>query len=90
MVRTQIQLTEDQAEALKRKAKEQDVSIAELIRRSIDLYIRSEKWPVSEEERREQMLSIIGMGRSGLTDLSTNHDYYLTEAYAETGNESAG
>jgi hypothetical protein len=39
MVRTQIQLTEGQAKTLKRLAKKQQRSVAELIRRSIDLYL---------------------------------------------------
>jgi len=41
MIRTQIQLTEEQSAMLKQLSGKQGVSVAELIRRSIDHYIRS-------------------------------------------------
>jgi len=81
MVRTQIQLTERQAQALKKLAAEQDVSVAELIRRSIDALIESSDGR-SEEERWARALSVSGMFRSGYSDLSVNHDKYLAEDFA--------
>ena len=42
MVRTQIQLTDDQVSALRAMAAARHVSIAELIRRSVDLLVESE------------------------------------------------
>jgi len=80
MVRTQIQLTEEQIEALKRLASKKHVSIAELIRQGVDTLIRS-TGTVSPEERRKRAIAVAGRFRSGLKDLSAKHDDYLKEAY---------
>lgn len=79
MVRTQIQLTERQTRRLKALAKEQGVSMAELIRRSVDKLLESPEI-VDWEESKRRALSIIGLV-SDVPDLSTNHDEYLAEAY---------
>ncbi len=80
MIRTQIQLTEPQAQNLKRLAAEEGVSMAELIRRSVDQLLSSS----SENElvTREKALALIGRWRSD-RDLSEAHDDYLAEAFAE-------
>jgi hypothetical protein len=84
MIRTQIQLTEGQSSHLREIALAENVSIAELIRRSVDTYLQNYTDP-SFEERKRNALSIIGIADSGLGDLSANHDVYLTEAYEEVG-----
>ena len=84
MIRTQIQLTEEQSKSLKNLAEKKNVSVAELIRRSVDSYLE-ERHVITEEERRQRLLSVIGIGRSGVTDLAENHDKYLLENYAEVG-----
>lgn len=84
MVRTQIQLTEEQLRTLKRLAEKESVSMAELIRRSVDYYIATtSESPV--EERKQRLLSVIGIGSSGISDIGVNHDKYLAEIYAEVG-----
>jgi hypothetical protein len=82
MVRTQIQLTEKQSENLRRLAEIDNVSLAEVIRRSVDNYIEARQ-DVSREERKRRLLSVVGIGDSGVSDLGVNHDKYLTEIYAE-------
>jgi hypothetical protein len=82
MVRTQIQLTEGQAKALKKLASSRHLSIAELIRQAVDAMIRS-NIVVDAEERRKRALDAAGRFRSGLRDLSTEHDKYLEEAFSE-------
>jgi len=84
MVRTQIQITEEQAQALKEIARERGISMAELIRQSIDGFIRARNQPTLEERRR-RALSIIGIASSGVSDLATEHDRYLAEAYGDFG-----
>ena len=84
MIRTQIQLTEEQSRVLKAMALEENVSVAELIRRSIDRYIRSANRPTLDEKRR-RALAVVGKFSSDVTDLSTNHDHYLAEAYGDFG-----
>jgi len=80
MVRTQIQLTEEQSQALKRIAASEGKSIAELIRRSIDVMLRS-KSMISEDEKRQRAIAAAGKFSSEDVDLSTEHDRYLSEAY---------
>jgi Ribbon-helix-helix domain len=81
MVRTQIQLTQEQADALRTIAAAQGISMAELIRKGVD-YILAKQPIISIEERRRRAIAAAGSFRSDVTDASTNHDYYLAEAYA--------
>jgi hypothetical protein len=80
MVRTQIQLTEDQAKALKKIALSRHLSMAELIRKAVDTIIRSSVL-VDGEERHKRAMAIVGKFGSGKRDISKKHDLYLTEAY---------
>ena len=84
MVRTQIQLTEAQAQELKSISKIENVSIAELIRRSVDYYLEKRCEP-SWEERKKNAMDVIGKYASGFTDTSINHDKYLDEIYGDFG-----
>jgi metal-responsive CopG/Arc/MetJ family transcriptional regulator len=84
MIRTQIQLTEEQSQTLKEMAQERGVSMAELIRQSIDNFIRARN-QLTLEEKRRRALSIVGIASSGVTDLGVNHDDYLAEAYGDFG-----
>jgi hypothetical protein len=84
MIRTQVQLTEAQMRELKRVAKNEDVSVAELVRRGVDLYLRQCEGP-SEDELWERSFKAIGRfsDREGATDVAENHDRYLDEIYGE-------
>jgi hypothetical protein len=83
MVRTQIQLTEEQSRALKRIALERGVSMAELIRQSVDQFMGS-RGEFTPEQIRKRALSVIGIGSSGVTDLGQEHDHYLDEAFGDS------
>jgi predicted phage gp36 major capsid-like protein len=80
MVRTQVQLTEEQMRMLKRLAAERGVSVAELVRQSVDLFARS-AGAVDDQEQRRRALAIAGRFRSGRKDSAAEHDRYLHEAY---------
>lgn len=80
MIRTQIQLTEDQAKALKKIAQSRHLSVAELIRKAVDTVIKSNT-VVNAEERHKRAMEIVGKFSSGKRDVSKKHDLYLTEAY---------
>jgi predicted DNA-binding ribbon-helix-helix protein len=80
MVRTQIQLTEDQAKALKKIAQSRHLSVAELIRKAVDMVIKSNT-VVNAEERHKRAMEIVGKFSSGKRDVSKKHDLYLTEVY---------
>ncbi len=81
MIRTQIQITKLQAEALRRIARARGCSQAELVRHGVDLIIASDA-TVSPKELRERAAAISGKYRSGRKDLSKRHDEHLAEAYA--------
>lgn len=80
MVRTQIQLTEDQAKALKKIAQSRHLSVAELIRKAVDTVIKSNT-VVNAEERHKRAMEIVGKFSSGKRDVSKKHDLYLSEIY---------
>lgn len=80
MVRTQVQLTEEQARALRKLAAEQGRSVADLIRKGVELVIAS-SWATDPDERISRAVALAGRFRSGLRDLSVEHDRYLGEAY---------
>jgi Arc/MetJ-type ribon-helix-helix transcriptional regulator len=79
MVRTQIQLTEQQAESLKAAAARRGVSMAELIRQSIDDLLEKSGEP-SVRELRLKAAAAAGRFNSGQGDVSVRHDNYLAEA----------
>ena len=80
MVRTQVQLTEEQAAGLKQLAAKRGVSVAELIRTGVEQILR-EDIGVSPSERRRRALSVIGRFSSGGLNLSENHDKYFGEEH---------
>lgn len=80
MVRTQIQLTEQQAALLQQEAAKEGTSVAELIRRGVDAYLQN-RGSVSDEERRDKAVRAIGRFSSGKGDLSERHDDYIVEGH---------
>lgn len=78
MIRTQIQLTTEQARALKRLAVREGKSVAELIRIGVDAMLRSGGIQDQDAQRRR---AIAAAGKlDGPADLSARHDDYLAEA----------
>jgi hypothetical protein len=80
MVRTQIQITEDQAKAIKRIALSRHLSVAELIRRAIDIMVKSSQ-VADPEERLKRAIEVVGKFGSGKHDIAKGHDKYLVDAY---------
>ena len=80
MVRTQIQLTEEQSQKLKRVAARKGISVAEIIRRSVDNLLVSEELP-DEDEIKARARSVFGAFEDRKSDVSERHDDYLSEAY---------
>jgi Arc/MetJ-type ribon-helix-helix transcriptional regulator len=76
VVRTQIQLTEEQACQLKAIAARRGVSMAELIRQAVEKVLEE----TQRHEKRRRALEVVGKF-PGPSDLSTNHDRYLAEDY---------
>jgi hypothetical protein len=79
MVRTQIQLTDEQAALLKEMAHENNESIAAIIRKALDQFLSKQ-----QPNRRmlyRQALSAVGRYRTGVHDVSIQHDNYLEEEF---------
>jgi hypothetical protein len=81
MVRTQVQLTEEQMRRLREASVDRGVSIAALIREAVDRALAAEPhaddWALA--------FSVLGKYRDvdGATDVSARHDDYLADAYAD-------
>jgi len=82
MIRTQIQLKEDQARALKDMAASRHLSVAELVRRAIDNMLKTST-SADPKERLRRALEIAGKFSSGKRDISRKHDIYLSEGYGK-------
>ena len=74
MVRTQIQLTEQESEALKDAARRTGLSVAELIRQCVDRFLEQTGGAEPSAAGRLSALQIVGRFHSGLTDISSRHD----------------
>ena len=81
MVRTQIQLTPEQARGLKKLALMKKKSISELIRLSVDHMIHT-NGIYDQDELRRSAIAAAGQLK-GPVDLSANHDENLSEAFTE-------
>lgn len=77
MVRTQIQLEEEQYRRLQQIAREEGISMAELVRRGVDLALlqleRTRRWRRAE--------ALVGRYASGKRDVSRKHDKHLAEIF---------
>jgi len=82
MVRTQIQLSEEEVVAVKRLAHERSVSMAAVIRDAVDEYVRRESG-VSLDERWQRSLAAVGGFHSGGANLSARHDDEFAAAASE-------
>ena len=78
MMRTQVYLTLKQHRALKGEAARERISMTEMLRRIIDQHLFGRR--ASKRPKKELILSFIGLGESGRTDVSRNHDRALDEA----------
>jgi predicted DNA-binding protein len=79
MVRTQVQLTEEQARRLRRVAADRGVSMAAVIREAIDRGLEID----ADASRRARAISAIGGFRSGQSDIAEDHDRYLAEDFTD-------
>ena len=79
MVRTQIQLTEEQAQMLRALSLSSRESVAALIRKAVDQFLMTGNPDRSALYR--QAGSIVGKYKAELPDISVKHDQYLEEAF---------
>jgi len=79
MIRTQIQLTEQQAKKLRDLSADSRESVAALIRKAVDQFLVSGQPDRSALYR--QAISVVGKYKSSECDISVDHDRYLEEAF---------
>jgi len=80
MVRTQIQLTEQQQCALREISLASGRSMADLVREGIEKVIAG--WPRPDRESQiERAIQLAGRFSSRASDVSKDHDRYLGEAF---------
>ena len=79
MVRTQIQLTEEQAKKLRELSAASRESVAALIRKAVDQFIVSGKPDRSTLYRQAEL--VVGKYKCDTDDVSIDHDRYLEEAF---------
>jgi hypothetical protein len=82
MVRTQIQLPEEQVAMLKKIAVARQKSMAEIIRQAVDFFGKAQP-EGGDRQRRRRAMAAAGRFRSGVKDLAASHDSYLTEAFGK-------
>ena len=82
MVRTQIQLTEEQARAVRELAQREGRSMADIVRESLETRLRQRN-VIDREELKRRALAVAGRFRSGVSDLGEHHDRYAAESFTE-------
>jgi hypothetical protein len=89
MIRTMVQLTEEQLKALKELAKARNTSVASLVRESVEQYVAIASAEAEREEKWHQALEFLDyindhpeefQDIEGKTDVSINHDEYFVQA----------
>lgn len=76
--RTMIYLDQEHHRALRTEAAREGVSMAELIRRLVGHYLAERRG--LGRVAAEAYLKLVGLGRSGRSDISGRHDAYVAEA----------
>lgn len=82
MVTRNIELTDEQNRILEEIALDRGRPVAELIREGVDELLRVEG-RLPRKELRQRAMALSGRFRSGVSDLSTNHDRYLEESFGD-------
>jgi len=89
MIRTMVQLTEEQMKALKELAKARKTSVAKLVRESVAQYVVVTNKDIEREEKWRRALEFLDYINNhpeefrdieGKTDVSINHDEYFVQA----------
>lgn len=85
MKRKQIYIEEEQERELKHLARSRGVPDAVVIREAIGTYLKGRRTKLRKPRTMSEhpLAKIIGIGRSGITDASVNHDFYLYGAPKE-------
>jgi len=81
VIRTQIQLTEEQARLLREISRTGRESMAALVRRAVDQFLLNRKPDRITLYR--QASTVVGKYEVGVGDISLEHDRYLDETFGK-------
>jgi hypothetical protein len=83
MIRTQIQLTQEQHRWLKRWAQERGISLSEAVRRCVSQQQTAEATEDRHSDRVRKALSVLGKysDPDGISNIGRDHDIFLADAY---------
>ena len=81
MLRTQVQLTPEQVRRLRTLARQHGVSLAALVRESVDHLLNDPARQMAVRYQRASTLVGAFVDREAAPDLSRRHDMYLRESY---------
>lgn len=76
LVRKQVYITEEQEQLLKRAARRERRTEAEILRSALDEVLRPKKIRRNRTQR-DPLWEIVGLGRTGEGDVARNVDHYL-------------
>ncbi len=79
--RTQVYFEKVYHEALKQEAKASNISMSELIRRIVKEHLVSGRRMTKFDK--DEYMSLVGLGKSGVKDTSLRHDECFGEAVAD-------
>ncbi len=81
MVRTQVQLTDEQHKKLRALAAKRGVSLAEIVREGVDEVLKREP----TQDSWGKLWSVVGSCHDGseVKDVARNHDRYLKDAFSD-------
>lgn len=79
MIRTQIQLSEQQYARLRELAHRHHISVAELVRRGVDKLL--DDGPAPDRGLRQRAMQLAGAFHAPEKDVAAKHDEYLATAY---------
>jgi hypothetical protein len=81
MIRTHVYLTEEQAQTIKLRSRQEQKPEAQVIRELVDRGLTVHALGAKRKSTGEALLELADLGKklglTGPTDLSTNHDDYL-------------
>ncbi len=82
MIRRQIEFTEQQAVALRRAAREQGLSMSEVVRRAVDAHVGARPGP-DRATLRTRACATVGAFPGAEADVTRRHDAYLADSIAD-------
>ena len=79
---TQIELTRDQADHLQELANSRNITVSELIKSTVE-QLAAPKYKKLDLETILRAKAAVGFAHGGPSDLSVEHDKYLSEVYED-------